>query len=145
MFAKLRKTGLVNYAVILGFFILILLAIPVINREITPCLKTIKGISYAYEKCNTVLILDRFMGMALSGFILSILLAYLTLRQPWGKSVKNIRDIPIKLYSNIYFYLRLTIFGLILAGLVIVAYFAYIPVAQKTASITPVYIENQIK
>lgn len=64
------------YIVVLGIFFFYLLVIPELVKLITPCLHHIPGQSFKPNDCVVSTALDRFMTLALIGFVLGILITY---------------------------------------------------------------------
>lgn len=99
------------YIVIITLFFFFLLTIPSFVKLWTPCLNRIPGKTYTHQECVLSLALDRFMLLAMIGFIVGILYLFLFV---YPRSLKKILAVAI-----------------ILAGAIVFSYLNYIPESER--------------
>lgn len=111
------------YLLTVTLYILYLMFLPQLTRLLVPCLGSIPGQlqSYSYNRCNTVLVLDRFIGLALFGLAASVAVLY----------SRKKRSLPAVILTACIF-----------ATIAIAAYYQYIPQAEAAVLRAPIILES---
>lgn len=115
------------------FFLGYLIVLPLILRQIVPCLGTNPLASYTDGECNVARALDVLMILALSGFVVVIVTLFLVLST-------IIQSKTHKFYIRKMFPLLTT--ALIMTAIFIVTYELNIPVIEKTIRTAPIILES---
>ena len=123
MFSTVHRNKI--YFVVIGLFLFYLLVIPQIINRITPCLARIPGYTYTHEECVVTLVLDRFMLLALLGFVAANLYIFFAVHP---RSFKKITALAITL-----------------ALLIIFSYYQYIPVSERAVKSAPIILFDPAK
>ena len=118
-----RYHWVMPYAVATASYAFFLLALPQILALVVPCLKHLPGsASYAYQECNILLALDRFVLAALIGASLILCAVFLLIT-------------PRRL-------LRLGVTATMLAILTILSYYIYIPRVEAQIYQVPIIFDS---
>lgn len=103
-------------------YLLYLVLLPLVLAGITPCIRTIIGASFSYRDCNTVLVLDRFVMLALGGAIIATVVSfYLDTKRS---------------------YRSLLVVVVIFSSATISAYYLYAPRAERSIKRAPILLES---
>lgn len=110
------------FIIVTALFAFYILTVPVMNRELTPCLKGLKGVSYAARDCSSLLILDRYLLFSAIGFITAVFGVMFAAKEFKPKLIM--------------------ITGCLFAAIIIAGYYLYTPEAINAATKSAIYLDS---